>query len=168
MTEWRPVESAPAYEISEHGLLRRRVPALTRKAGHMPAGHLKGGYRAYKIATPRGKETHWAHRLVAAAFIGPPPSAHHVIAHNDGQKLNNHYSNIRWATVAENNADTAKHGSLKGTKNPRSKLSECQVRLARDLARQGVKTAFLARQFGVSWSAISDAITGKNWGCVNG
>jgi hypothetical protein len=35
---------------------------------------------------------------VAEAFIGPQPSPRHQVAHYDGVRDNNHYSNLRWAT----------------------------------------------------------------------
>jgi hypothetical protein len=91
-----------------------------------------------------------------------------MVAHNDGQRLNNHVSNLRWATHAENCADTALHGSLKGTKNPRCKITAEQVLAARQLKNNGIKIASIARKYGLSWSAMHSAIVGKNWSHVHG
>jgi hypothetical protein len=165
MMEWRPIPHLPDYAISENGLVRRRTAARTRYAGHMPKGHMRGGYWAYNLVTPSGKRTLWAHRLVAVAFIGPAPSPSHVIAHWDGDKLNNHYSNLRWATVAENNRDTVRHGRAPcGDRNPRSKLTPAQVREARAryVGRYGEQSA-LAREYGVSPSTMRDVLRGAHW-----
>jgi hypothetical protein len=42
------------------------------------------------------------HRMVALTYIGEPPTPKHEIDHIDGNKGNNHYSNLRWCTHSEN------------------------------------------------------------------
>jgi hypothetical protein len=36
--------------------------------------------------------------VIAHTFIGPPPSPVHTVDHKDGDSLNNHLTNLRWAT----------------------------------------------------------------------
>lgn len=50
------------------------------------------------------------HRLVLAAFVGAPPEGL-IGCHNDGNKLNNHVSNLRWDTYSSNMLDAVKHGT---------------------------------------------------------
>eukprot|EP00971_Amphidinium_carterae_P230250 4569605-Amphidinium_carterae.1 len=45
--------------------------------------------------------THYVHKLVAQAFLGPPPSAECRVAHEDGNIGNNALSNLAYASVAE-------------------------------------------------------------------
>ncbi len=43
------------------------------------------------------------HRLVAFAWLPEPPTAKHVwINHKDGNKANNHASNLEWSTISQN------------------------------------------------------------------
>jgi hypothetical protein len=39
--------------------------------------------------------------LIAHTFIGPPPSPVHTVDHKDGDSLNDHLSNLQWATKKE-------------------------------------------------------------------
>lgn len=100
---WRSLPTAPEYQIAEDGTV----------VG--PRGHIRrqriGNSGYLQCSLYGGKRNIMIHRYVALAFLGSPPSTHHEVAHNDGNKLNNHYSNLRWATCAENHADKHLHGT---------------------------------------------------------
>lgn len=42
------------------------------------------------------------HRAVAKAFLGEPPNQQWTVNHKDGNKLNNHYTNLEWVPHQEN------------------------------------------------------------------
>lgn len=163
--EWRTSPSAPDYEISEQGDIRRSVAARTRSAGHIVHGHICNGYRKAKLIVDARKVTFLVHRLVCEAFNGPQPHGRELVAHNDGNPLNNHFSNLRWATHAENLADRLAHGTdPSGERNPRARLNWSQVRAIRQryTGKHG-QVAALAREFGLSHSAMLSVCRGDNW-----
>lgn len=164
--QWRPVSKFPHYEVSSYGRVRRTVSRTCGKAGQIINGHVGvHGYR-YFNATLDGKRVVLKfHRLVCEAFHGAAPSAVHVVAHNDGNGLNNMSDNLRWATAKENHNDRYQHGTEPvGSKNPRSKLTEKLAGKIRDLYKSGKWTTYqLARQFNVSPTTIQSLIAGRTW-----
>ena len=42
------------------------------------------------------------HRIIAHHFICPQPSEEHEVNHIDGDRANNHYTNLEWVTHREN------------------------------------------------------------------
>ncbi len=138
------------------------------------------GYRAVAF----NNTTYMVHKLVAEGFVNNPDSKIYV-NHIDGNKLNNHYLNLEWCTIAENNAHarrTGLHVQAKGHKikyksseskakalaNLKDKtiLTEDQVRYAREVyipRHKEFGASALARRFGVSNVAMSNAIKGKTF-----
>jgi hypothetical protein len=51
------------------------------------------------------------HRLVAEAFLEPPPDSTWEVCHNDGDPLNNRAENLRWDSRSENQLDKVRHGT---------------------------------------------------------
>lgn len=170
MTEWRIIPGFSAYELSPDGVIRRRVKARTRKVGHLPTiGRNNYGYLRAKLVDDSGiKRTVTLHRLIALAFHGPPPSEKHQARHLDDDKSNNHPSNIAWGTSKENHADARRNGTRdpRGEGNPRAKLTAEQVIAFRARYRAGAPIVALARESGMSTSAMGDMLRGAHWSDV--
>lgn len=62
--------------------------------------YLHCGYKTVKLKI-NGRKTMRVHRLVAMAYV-PNPENKPCVDHIDGNKTNNHYSNLRWCTNGEN------------------------------------------------------------------
>lgn len=109
MKIWKDIKGFEGwYKVSNDG----DVKSIDRYIGHS-----RGGKRLYKGAPVKKalKRGYWqvrlkmdgnsyyfnVHRLVAAAFI-PNKEGKPQVNHIDGDKLNNHVSNLEWCTVAEN------------------------------------------------------------------
>lgn len=111
--ELKDVSINKAYQINEDGttLISKRTgrkikPAINIVKGK-PSGYLyatmcngvneDGEY--FPILPVRTS----IHRLVAFAWLPPAPSPKHVwINHKDGNKSNNHYTNLEWTTISQN------------------------------------------------------------------
>lgn len=66
-----------------------------------PVSMSPNGYFAIKLCRDGITKTFRVHRLVAAAYI-PNPMALPQINHLDGNKRNNHVSNLEWASRSQN------------------------------------------------------------------
>jgi hypothetical protein len=60
----------------------------------------RGGYEVVTIWVEGIRKDTTVHQLVAQAFI-PNPEDKPTVNHKDGNKLNNHVSNLEWATRSE-------------------------------------------------------------------
>ena len=163
--EWRRLDWLPFYEISENGDLRRHTARRSRRADVVIRGFLVKGRRMYHVSLGDSKMVNLvAARLVCEAWHGPCPTDKHQCAHWDGDKRNDHHSNLRWATPCENSADRLRHGTdFQGEKHPCAKLSDAQIAEMRSLHRPGVygSAVGLARQFGVSESHARNILSGR-------
>lgn len=104
------------YQITEDGKV------FNTKTGNYRKHSLDGG--GYPQVTFFGKNKKISvkiHRLVAMAFI-PNNTGYNVINHLDGNKLNNHYTNLEWCSHSQNRLhasrvlghNTSKHQFKKG------------------------------------------------------
>lgn len=106
---WENIEGYEGqYEVSDHGRVRsierivthksmslKKIPSIERKF-EKPTGYCS------VILIKKAKRNHLlVHRLVAMAFI-PNPENKEQVNHKDGNKRNNHVSNLEWMTRSEN------------------------------------------------------------------
>ena len=171
---WLPVVGwEDLYAVSDLG----RVKSLTRTVdckdgrrrtfqGQALAATKGTVYLEVSLARNGKGKTTGIHRLVAEAFLGPPPAGK-VVRHGPGGQLDNRLCNLCYGTLAENQADRLRDGtSNRGERHGHSKLTEEQVLEARRLVASGPKgTLFaLARSWGVTRSALGAAVRGQSWG----
>jgi hypothetical protein len=134
----------PAYSISESG----RVSRIGHPGYRKQQITKRGGYVAVSLWSNSKGHLKTVHRLVALAFIGPQPSPKHEVAHNDGNKRNNHWSNLRWATRKENEADKVLHGrSNRGERNGMAKLTDSQAAEIISRLASGESAKSIAKDF---------------------
>lgn len=69
------------------------------------------GYQVVQLGT----RLYMVHRVVAWTYLPEPPSDLYQINHKDGNKSNNHVSNIEWCTGSENMVHAWKTGLVKMT-----------------------------------------------------
>lgn len=150
--EWRPIKGFPDHEVSSLGQVRRRPLRATR----VPHGYLRVSLSHEGATTYR-----YVHQLVCEAWHGPAPRPGMVVAHGDGNKLNNRPENLRWATPAENSADTVKHGrSRRGLTHHNAKLDDDAVRQMRAERAAGATALDLAAKWDVHVETVRSIVRG--------
>ena len=122
--EWRPMlDPTSGKEIP--GRMVSSVGRIMSKTGLVSRGHCNSaGYRATKFCINGILRNVYVHRLVAAAFLGPPPTLYHTcVNHKDLDKSNNAFDNLEWVSCAENNAHSYAMKSRKSRSNVKPVLS---------------------------------------------
>jgi len=113
--EWRPMINPRSGRLVGERMVSSQGRVNT-KTGRISCGRMRtDGYLVTSIEL--GSQSQYrderVHRLVAASFLGPPPSPEHSqINHKDGNKSNNAVENLEYVTPAENNAHRC--ANLKG------------------------------------------------------
>ncbi len=103
------------------------------------------------------------HRLVAKQFLKQPSKKHKVIIHLNFNKNDNHYKNLKWATVEEQFI----HFRNSPNKKTSSKLTVAQVQSIKKLLQKGkLSLKEIGKKFGVSDMQIFRIKTGENWGHI--
>ena len=98
------------------------------------------GYWLAHLRANNQRKTMLVHRLVALAFI-PNPDELPEVNHKDGDKDNNHASNLEWSTHADNIDHAYKNRLHRGA----AKLSDEKVIAMRRLMRHGMSPSQLSR-----------------------
>lgn len=159
------------YEVSTFGNVKALAKDVIDKNGvhhNKKEKILKpcpwGGYLMVVLHGNKNK-TITVHRLVATAFI-PNPENKPQINHKDGNKLNNHISNLEWVTHQENmqHAFTTKlnRGRI-GTENAKAKITEKEVIEIRKLSDEGKIGKEIAAVFNLNTSTVNRIISRKYW-----
>lgn len=93
--EWKKITQYPDYEISQIGDVKNI------KTGRILKARLnRNQYKQIGLFKNKKQYTIEIHRLVALTFV-PNPNNLPIADHKDRNKLNNHFSNLRWVTNSE-------------------------------------------------------------------
>ncbi len=123
----------------------------------------KTGYRSVTFMSDGSLKKFLVHRLVLEAFVGPCPEGMEA-CHNDGDRLNNQISNLRWDTRKANQADRIKHGTDgRGERAGSSKLKTIDVVAIRKRSDAGESQASIQKDFPINQSTVCRIINGKRW-----
>lgn len=165
--EWRDIAGYPSYQVSNLG----RVKSFQQgKTMILQPELTNNGYLRVRLYKDGKAKRFSVHRLVATAFISNPDGKPQV-NHRDGHPLNNHVSNLEWATAHENMRHAYETGLVKktepGESHPSAKLSNEQAAQIRQNPNN-LTGRQLAKKFGVDARTISNLQLGKTYGNVGG
>lgn len=164
------------YEVSSYGQVRsvdRTVLSggfYRRRNGKLLSQAIRNKHNAIYYVVGLYKEGKSKMKLVqclvAKAFV-PNPENKPQVNHIDGNKLNNHKTNLEWNTAKEN-----KHHSMyvlnsysHGENHPDAKINDDIVRYLRKqyIDNPNINKAKLGREFGIDKSNIKNILIGKSW-----
>lgn len=156
-------------EMSNHpGFKCTTDGVIIGKRGKPLKGHIdRCGYHEVLLSENGKTNQYRVHRLVAETFL-PNPSNLPCVNHKDGNKLNNHISNLEWCTKSENIKHSYKNGLQTKVTNPHGTyrvLNETDFDIIRDLHHRGYPDWQIAKEIGCSRSLVSRKI--REWGIRN-
>lgn len=157
------------YQVSNTGRVRRvgKAKGSTQFRVLTLKGFRKRSYSYCDLSMHDKKKRFMVHRLVAIAFIGPPPFEKAVVNHLNGKRRDNRPENLEWTSYSGNALHAFASGlkvptDINGERNPRAKLNRQQVAEIRAL-RGIVGARRLASRYEVSRTAIQMIHQGKHW-----
>lgn len=130
--EWRDINGYEGiYQVSNLG----RIKSLSRKRLNGRGYYIQKeriikqamtstGYKMVGFSVNKVRKMAKVHRVVAFAFLGPPPKHRTIINHKDGNPLNNNADNLEWCSQKYNMLHARWTGLLKTPRIPRKDLKE--------------------------------------------
>jgi len=125
------------YSITKDGRVYSK-----RSEKFLKLNYKKNGYVYIELNVGNKASNHRVHRLVALTFIDNPENKEYV-NHKDGNKSNNHVSNLEWCTASENNLHMYSelkvnnhfktNHPFKGLKGKNNPLSRKVIQLSKNL-----------------------------------
>jgi hypothetical protein len=150
-TKWYITNTGKIITFSTYrreGKLREVKPNINKKRGYMYA---RTSNKNYIIS-----------RLVASAFI-PNPENKPTVNHKDGDKHNNHVSNLEWATYKENNQHAINNGLTrkicKNEGNLKYTIKECRDVLRR--VKSGLTYIKAGEPYKMPYSTVAHLVRGS-------
>jgi hypothetical protein len=175
--EYRDVPGFPGYRVGDDGSVwtawtRLVSPGLgAQKAIIGSTWVRKGtwvnekGYLRVHLRNAAGRKTsHYVHRVVLLAFVGPCPAGLECL-HGAGGSQDNRLANLRWGTHKDNIAEAVTSGAvLRGESQPNAKLTDAEAAEAIRLhTEEGQPYSVLAARFGIGATTMSMLIKGETW-----
>lgn len=162
---WIKIIGFEDYEVNESCEIRiaRKGKPIRILKKHIS----KTGYYSVRLYKYGKGFTKKCHRLGAIAFL-PNDNNLPQVNHKDGNKLNNHISNLEWVTNYENISHAFANGLIPkcvGQAQSSTILTDESVLY---IFSSRTDTDQLASQFNVHPTTINNIKTGKSWGWLTG
>lgn len=153
---WKDIEGYEGlYQVSSFGRVKSMARITSSPSGRwrplkeriMSQKISNEGYYVIGFSKNSERSMPNVHKLVANAFI-PNPNAKDTVNHKDGDKLNNHVSNLEWATRHEQMA----HAFDTGLIDPRNRTKftqELKEKIQDYYVETGCSIRELCRVFGI-------------------
>lgn len=178
---WKRVPNSKSYAVSNFGRVKRlrheKWNSLNQSYStyaeiilSIGYGNAKGYGRIKIVYADNTSKVCGVHRLVCECFKENPNNLPQV-NHKDGDKTNNHHSNLEWSTQASNMQHRihtlgVEHWK-KGEDSNFTILTEKQVRQIPIMLEQGKTRTQIAKDFNVVKGTITEITKGRSWKHLN-
>lgn len=166
---WRPVPGYDGkYLVSNTGEVKTLVNRGGRPrtdSGRKRALNTNSKGYLYASLRSRGVSRNvFVHRMVVAAFVGPIPEGMQV-NHKDGNKQNNHLSNLECVTSLQNvrHAVEVLQNHARGERHGRSSATNETISRLWEMLADGVAPADASRRLGFSKGFAGVLLRGETW-----
>lgn len=167
MEQWVDIDGyVGCYQVSNYG----KVRSLDRKVSN--GAQLKGkmltpatdryGYKFIGLCRANQRKQVLVHRLVANAFLDKV-NGNVEVNHIDGNKINNHVSNLEWCTKSENQIHAFHVIKTQHAMRNNVKLDQSSVNEIRALYAKGALQRELAERFHISRTQIGRIVRNESW-----
>lgn len=144
------------YSVTEDGRVFKNTKELSYSINVR-------GYKILKVTLHGRQFNKKVHRLVAETFI-PNPNNYSDVNHIDGDKLNNHVSNLEWCTRKYNINHSYKLGLSKtGEYRYNAKLTNDDCSEIFEAHEAGISQRDIAKHYNVSQPTISGILSRKRY-----
>lgn len=153
LCEMIPINNFPGYFICEDGSVYSNKRGKLKKLNYK---YTQDGYAFVGLYNEFGRFSKRINRLVAEHYIGLPLSQEFEVNHEDTNKLNNHYSNLKWMTHKENMDHASQNNLLyerSGSRNPNCKITQ---EIADSIRSSDLSVNELSKLYNVGKTTIRD------------
>lgn len=181
-----PGETWHTLHFTGYKILRRRyaVSSFGRAAsfredvhmdGKLLNGSLTSGYRTLNLHLEKGNGTIYLHREIAKLFCKKPSGKYKYVIHINHKKEDNHFSNLKWATLQEvgthqqSSPQKIAYKKRQANKTEGLKLNVTKVRAIKEAIKNPKRKLtykLMAAKYGVSEMTLYRIKSGENWGKV--
>ena len=177
---WKPIKM-DSQNISHR---RYAVSSLGRAAsfrtnlyedGKVLNGSITSGYRTLNLHFEVGNGTIYLHREIARLFCKKKSPKYKFVIHINHKKKDNHYKNLKWATLDEVSShqqfspEKIAYKKRQANRTEGLKLNATQVKAIKDIIKNPKRKLTykqLAAKYKVSEMTLYRIKSGENWGRV--
>ncbi len=177
---WKPIQFAghktlrKKYAVSSLGRTASFSEGI-EKDGKILNGSLTSGYRTLNLHINGGNGTIYIHREIARLFCKKKSPKYKFVIHINHKKKDNHYKNLKWATLDEVSIhqqfspEKIAYKKRQANRTEGLKLNATQVKAIKDIIKnpkRKITYKQLAAKYKVSEMTLYRIKSGENWGRV--
>lgn len=166
--EIRPYPKMPQYLVSQDGRVISTNFKMTGQRRELSPWVSNLGYKMVRLSGEH-RGLYSIHRLVAQTFI-PNPLSLSEVNHIDGNKLNNHASNLEWCSKRDNMIHAHVTGlakNIQGSRNHNALIDETKAaaiwQFAQTQEGRAMNNRQVAEKFSCSRATVTKIRRGESW-----